>query len=125
MTSPYDPYHWFWVVGSNATQVYSSEAVQYVSVGNSQYVSWLALGNNPSRIGSEQELWDYLNDKAPGTTPTAGTSTDAGKSSRVRDQMSEVVGQILFEHENRVRALESRPPATRNQFVQHVKDLMK
>ena len=122
----FDAANWYWSVGGDKTQVFSSAAAAYVPAGDATYTAWLANPSHAtSQIATEQELWDYLNGRVLDGTPATATSTDAAKDGRVRDQMSEVVGQILLNHENRIRALEGRAAVTRQQFVQGVKTLMK
>jgi hypothetical protein len=73
MADCYNPENWYWIVGGSTTQVYSSAAVAYVPVDNSTYQSWLAGGNHPTRVATEQELFDVLY-AVDLTTPAGGTA---------------------------------------------------
>jgi hypothetical protein len=121
----FDPANWYWIVAQDTTRVYSSAAAGYVPTRDPTYMAWQASGNLPSRIVSEQELWDYLNGRVMNATPSTGTSTDAAKDQRIAAQLSEVIYQIAFFHENRLRTLEAQPPVTQDQFLSRVKGLMK
>ncbi len=55
-TIPYTPHDWFWLVGGDESQVYSSAARDYVPLDDPAYVAFLAAGGAPTRIGSADEL---------------------------------------------------------------------
>jgi hypothetical protein len=98
--------------------------VAFVPLSNPSYVTWLAVtGNQPTPIINEQDLFDYLT--ALGIAiPVGAVTSDNFKSDIVNNQMTLVIGQILFNHENRIRALESKAPITKAQFIAGVKDLL-
>ncbi len=50
------PGAWYWIVAGAADKVYSSAAIGYVPVKNSNYVGWLAAGNVATAIASEGDL---------------------------------------------------------------------
>lgn len=76
---------WYWIVAGSTTQVYSSARNIYVPTTDAAYVAWLATGKNASTIGSEVDLWFYIQQIQPdwmfnGTTfsqPAAGQFTKA------------------------------------------------
>lgn len=53
---------WYWEVGdqSPTTQVYSTSAQDYVAKTNRDYTAFISDGTQPTRINSEQELFDVL-----------------------------------------------------------------
>jgi hypothetical protein len=49
----YNPNDWYWVVGGDDTQVYSSKTGTIVPIDNEDYQNWLPRnGGDPSRIDS-------------------------------------------------------------------------
>lgn len=121
-TPVFNPFDWYWIVGSNESQVFSSKTGTFVPIGNKDYVAFLAAGNRPSRILNEAELGEVL---APyNIRPAAETVLDAYKDSQSRKLTLEVVAKVLFNLVNEVRALKGQQPVTAQQFRSYVKDLM-
>lgn len=115
--------NWYWVVAGSSTQVYSSAAVAYVPVGDLTYKAWVASGGVATPIAVEQDLMDLLS--ANGLSLPAGKATsDAGKTALINNQVALVVGKVLFNHENRIRALEGSAQITQAQFIAGVKALI-
>jgi hypothetical protein len=54
--SSYTPLNWYWVVGGSTTQVYSSASQSYVAVADATYSAWLAAGNKPTVIDTDNDL---------------------------------------------------------------------
>lgn len=122
-TIPFNPANWYWVVAGSPTQVYSSAAVAYVPVADATYNAWLATGGTATPIPVEQDLWDLLT--LAGVAIPAGKSTsDAAKNALVSGGINLVIGKILFNHENRIRALEGSAQITVAQFIAGVKALL-
>lgn len=120
--SDYNPANWYWIVAGSATQVFSSASGNYVATGDATYQAWLAGGNTPTRIASEAELGDVL---APyQIRPVAAGVLDGYKDSQASKLTIEIVAKVLFNHENRLRALEGKQAVTANQFKTALKDLM-
>lgn len=120
----------FWIVAGDTSQLYWTTIAGYVSADDARYLAWLRRGNQPSAIGSEQDLWNYLNGRALDGTPITGAdSTDEAKQQRIDRQLNEtteILFQVAFDHENRIRVLESRPTlATHADFFAYVKTIMK
>jgi hypothetical protein len=114
------PRNWYWVVGADTTQVYSSKQSIYVSTADAGYIAWLA-NNAPTRIASEVELGEVL--AQHDIRPVAATLLDAFLTNKVT-KMDAVQFKILFNHENRVRVLEGKAAMTVAQFVTVVKALL-
>ena|SRR5580765_7767177 len=59
---PYNPNDWYWIVGGNASQVYSSKAAirNYVPVADTVYLAWIADGTLPTQIDTEANLGTVL-----------------------------------------------------------------
>jgi hypothetical protein len=114
MTPIFTPSNWFWLVGADTARWFSSAANAYVAV--------LPPGITPTKIDSEQSLWDAL--AAAGLPLPAGAATsDAAKTARISDT-DMVQLQILFNHENRIRILEGKAAITVAQFKTGVKALL-
>ncbi len=56
----YNPKDWYWIVGSDATQVYSSARAMSVPVSDSQYIAFLSRGGGATPIASMAELLAVL-----------------------------------------------------------------
>lgn len=77
------PSDWYWRVGGDQTQVYSSRRNIYVPNADAAYQTWLASHGAPSSIDDEQSIWYYVSAVLPawlynGTSfsqPTASTYT--------------------------------------------------
>ena len=120
--SDYNPANWYWIVAGSTTQVFSSASGNYVTMADATYQAWLAGGNAPTRIASEAELGDVL---APyQLRPVAAGVLDGYKDSQATKLTIEVVAKVLFNHENRLRALEAKQAVTPAQFKNALKDLM-
>jgi len=69
----YTPSDWYWLIGSDDTQVWSSKRYNLVPVGDAEYVAWLALdpGNLPTKVPTMAELEVVLAEQyPPGTLKT-------------------------------------------------------
>lgn len=68
----YNPRDWYWiVVGGPEDHVWSSRRKAYVPGDDADYGTFLALGRRPTRIASEGELADVLNEQYPEGSPRA------------------------------------------------------
>ena len=56
----YNRRDWYWFVGSNKAQVYSSARGAYVPATDAAYQQWLAGGKWTSTIANEAELLEVL-----------------------------------------------------------------
>jgi hypothetical protein len=58
---------WYWSVAGDAANVYSSKRNIYVPIADTAYVAWLAAQGmtSPPAIGSEAEIWDYVQSFQP------------------------------------------------------------
>ena len=120
----YDSRNWYWDIGGLATEVYSSRQAQFVPMSDAIYQSWLAAGNFPTRILSEAELWDVLADQFPSGISSGNAIGQEALKTRQLDRSDRVMLQIAFNHENRIRTLESRPQVTIDQFKTAIKALL-
>jgi hypothetical protein len=102
--SPYTPTDWYWIVAGSTTQVYSSSLANYVAVSNATYVAWLATGKLPTKITSEIELGEVL--AGHNLRPIAAGVLDAFKDAQASNVTTLVAFKIMFNHENRLRAIE-------------------
>lgn len=112
---------WYWAVNGTPNQVYSSAAVSYVPVTDPTYVQW-AVGGPPTPIPTEQALWDVLS--ALGMPIPATASVSDAEKDRQLSKADAVIFKVLFNQENRLRALEAKPAVTVAQFKAAVKALL-
>jgi hypothetical protein len=57
---PYNVSNWYWQVGGDQTQVYSSLAMSYVPANDPEYQAWLEAGGVTTKIDSTASLYDVL-----------------------------------------------------------------
>ena len=127
MASPpsFNPANWYWIVGGSTTQVYSSAVGDFVPVADAAYQTWLAKGNQPTKIDTETNLGGAL---APYLQRPADTATNVldGYKEGVAAKLTpvDVQAKLFFNLENRVRVLEGRPELTFIQYRAIIKSLM-
>lgn len=122
MASPYDPRNWYWIVAGDETKVYSSAAGDYVQAANANYQTWLASGNTPTRIASEDELGEVLDPYA--LRPNAAGVLDKYLNKQAGRLTLEIAAKVLLSHENRLRALEGKQALNAAGFKTAIKALL-
>lgn len=118
----YDPSNWYWIVAGDQSRAYSSASGDYVPVSDAIYQAWLTAGNAPTSIASEAELGDVL--AAYSLRPIAAGVLGGYQDSQAGALAVQIVAKALFNHENRLRALEGRQSVTAAQFRTALKGLM-
>ncbi len=111
----YDPRDHYWIVGGDENRLWSSARAVYVAAEDAVLAGAVAAGLSPTRIASEAELWDVLASHAPDKVPAAAAAQDALRQRKL-DAMDAAQVKVLFNHENRIRALEGKPALTHAQF---------
>ena len=126
----YTPSNWYWKVLENPSQVYSSAKAAYIDLSDEDYQNWLlitdaeGLTNKPTVIDTEANLWNVLIQQYPaGISPINTTAQDQLKSYNIT-KLDIVAFKVLFNHENRIRALENKQPITTQQFINGIKALL-
>lgn len=101
---PFNASDWYWKVAGSTTQVFSSKVGDYVPIADATYAAWLAGGHTPTSIDTEASLGAVL---APYLLrPTAVNVLDGYKDKLAVDVVAAVIFKVLFQHENRIRAIE-------------------
>ena len=121
-----DPNNWYWFIGADRSQVYSSATGGFVSTldspPNEALSSFLAAGLSPAIIDTVESLGAVLSDLA------APPPVDAAVLSAYKDadltKVDQVIFRVLFIHENRIRALNSQPAISAQQFLAAIKALL-
>jgi hypothetical protein len=126
-TVKFDPANWYWIVGGSTSQVYSTTFASYVSVTDATYLTWLSANpsHQPSRVATEQQLWDYLHGRVGAGTPDTASSTEAAKTERLQEQIKDAIYQLGLDHENRLRAVEGQLPVSQAELLVNIKTMMK
>lgn len=119
---PFTPVNWYWVVAGSSSQVYSSTAGDYVTVDDATYQAWLAAGNKSTQIDTEANLAAVLAPYA--LRPVNANVLDNFKQALANNVGAQVIFKILFDHENRIRALEGKAAITVQQAIAGIKALM-
>lgn len=83
----------YWIVANDQTKVYSSAKASYSQLPDPKYDQWIASGFVPSRINSEEELWDVLQVQYP--QALVGLNLPIKQKSYNRDTLiSKMIGAI-------------------------------
>jgi hypothetical protein len=61
----YDASNWYWCVGGDASNVWSSKRAMSVPIDDAEYTAWLAAVGGPSPLATMQELYDLLAGQFP------------------------------------------------------------
>lgn len=111
---PFISNDWYWQVGSDVNRWFSSASASYVA----------SLPNDAglTKIASEQELWDVLD--ANNVQIPVGSAISSTRKDLKVSQIDIVALRGLFNHENRIRALEGKAAVTVAQFTNAVKALL-
>lgn len=97
--------NWYWFVAGDTTQVFSSASGTYVPVTDPNFVSWKAFPTNEtSVVNSEAELGELLSSAGP--RPVAAGVLAGYLDNQARQVIAQTVFRVLFNHENRIRAIE-------------------
>lgn len=104
MSKGYTPADWYWIVNGDTTRAYSSAAGDFVPSGNAAFLAWRADGTEPTRIDSLASLGQVLAEHQ--LRPTQPQALDAYNDLLATQLTTEARFRILFNHENRLRAIE-------------------
>lgn len=125
----YNPSNWYWYVGGDQTKAYSSATGDYVLATDPTFQAWLAAGNLPTKVDAEAGLGVVLANSL--VRPVNASILDSYKDALASTVVLQTIFKILFNHENRIRAIEtnlglngSPPQLTANQAKAAVKALM-
>ena len=119
---PYDPANWYWFVARDKTKAFSSASGDYVPAADPAFAAWRVDGTLPTNIASEAELGEVL--AAYSLRPKHAGVLDGYTSAHADNELGKVIFKVIFNHENRIRALEGKQPATLAQVRNAVKALM-
>lgn len=125
----YNPSDWYWFVGGDQTQVFSSARGVFVPSSDASFIAWGSDGSLPTKIDTAANLGDVL---APYfIRPVATAVLDGYVGSLAQKTIVLAEFKIMFNHENRIRAIEralslngSPPNLTPAQAFNAVKALM-
>lgn len=125
----FDATDWYWIVGGDTLQVYSSKVGDFVPTSDPIFLAWKSDDTSPTRIDSATSLGDVLS--AYQMRPTPVSVLDGYTTAAAKKTILLVEFRILFNHENRLRAIEralglNGSPAnlTQQQALNAVKGLM-
>jgi hypothetical protein len=119
----YDPANWYWIVGGNEAQVFSSASGNYVPADNATFLAWKADGTLPTRILNEIELGEVLADAR--VRPNRAAVLDAYKGQHAKRMTDEVQTKALLWCINEIRALKGEAALTTGAAIRaFLKDLM-
>ena len=61
MANRFNMHDWYWFIGADTTQVYSSKHSSLMDINSVDYISWISSNNYPTTIDSQLSLNDVLN----------------------------------------------------------------
>ena len=100
----YNPLNWYWYVAEDTTRVFSSVLGDYVPISDVTFTAWTADGTQPTSIASEIDLGEVLANQF--VRPVASGVLSAYKDTHAGNVVNNVQFKIIFNHENRLRAIE-------------------
>lgn len=106
----YFPRNWYWYVGGDRTKAFSSASGGYVPASNPTFVAWKSDGTEPTSIDTEANLGAVLAPYA--TRPSHAGVLEGYLDSQVDDVVIKKLFKIIFQMNNRLRALEGQQPIT-------------
>jgi len=127
MIFPFNSRDWYWFVGGDTTQAYSTKTVGFVPANDPGLVAWQNAGGTPTQIDTRVGLGAVLADaegSADELRPTDSNMLDGYQSRQSQSIVDHAVTKLLFNHENRIRALEGKAALTPAQFRIALKQLM-
>lgn len=78
--SRYNPTNWYWIVGDDEDNVWSSARASYVPVDDDDYKAWLDDGLTPTKIDTQDNLRDVLLLAYPDGAPPAPVTLESKMS---------------------------------------------
>ena len=97
--SKFNANDWYWFVGGNTTQAYSSARNIYVPTSDSAYVSW-TQSNSANPIGSEIDLWYYMQSLLPAWLFNGTTFSQPAVGQYTKTQLIAYAGNVRYTTEN-------------------------
>jgi hypothetical protein len=123
MAKQYDPKDWYWIVGGNEAQIFSSATGNYVPANDAAFLAWKADGTMPTRIASEVELGEVLADAR--VRPQRAAVLDAFKAQHAKRMTDEVQSKAILWCINEILTLKGQPTVTTGPAIRNfLKDLM-
>jgi hypothetical protein len=123
MAKSYDPSKWYWIVGGNEAQVFSSATGNYVPADNAAYLAWRADGTMPTRILNETELGEVLADAR--VRPQRAAVLDAYKGQHAKRMTDEIQTKALLWCINEILTLKGSAALTKGADIRaFLKELM-
>jgi hypothetical protein len=120
---PYNPSNWYWIVGGNEAQVFSSASGNYVPADNATFIAWKADGTTPTRILNEAELGEVLADAR--VRPQRAAVLDAFKGQHAKKLTDEVQTKALLWCINEILTLKGSAALTKGADIRNfLKELM-
>lgn len=105
MAKNYHAGQWYWYVAGDRSRVFSTASGDYLPANDPAVVAWMADGTVPHNADSEQELGQRLaTDNV--ARPVAVNVLDGYRDEHSRGIVAQTVFKVLFQHENRLRAIE-------------------
>jgi hypothetical protein len=104
MAKFYDVNDWYWIVASVSGKVFSSKIGDYVLLSDPTYLDFISDGTTPTAIDNESNLGIVLSEAS--IRPVAATVLNGFLDNEVENVIIRRIFKIVFNHENRLRAVE-------------------
>lgn len=100
----FNPASWYWHVGGDLTQAYSSAVGDFVPAEDQTFLAWKADGTAPTAIASVEELGPVLAQYL--LRPVNADVLESYRGEHASKVCQDAAFKIAFNHENRLRAIE-------------------
>lgn len=76
----FDVTDWYWIVGDDKSQAWSSKNAKFVDVTDAEYLAWLEAGGEPTKIDTIDSLGETLFAQYPEGAPQTATVVRAKRN---------------------------------------------
>lgn len=118
----FDPNDWYYKLRSESERVFSSKRGVFVPITDEAFEAWKTLGNSPVPVDSAAEIGAAL--ALFRVRSTEQSVLDGYTEAHAETVIFKLMFKVVFNHENRIRALEGKAPVTASQARTAMKALM-
>lgn len=113
----YDINDWYWTVGGDETRAYASARRDYVPADDAALVAFIADDNAAIVIDTEFNLGLALATVSYELAPIPPGIFEGYRSANATAIVFDPTFPVLYDHENRIRAMAGDPPLTVEEFA--------
>jgi hypothetical protein len=117
----YTPRNWYWYVGGDQTQAYSSASGTFVPNNDGTFRAWRLAGNSPTLINSVPELGKVLADLRLRPVDVTVLRQYQIAIAAIPDIAN---FPVMLDLENRMRVLEGQPERTADEYREYLSTIV-